>query len=152
MRTGVALTVLVVASLTALNCGPTDRGSAMGFLTDIARAPPDCGDGRAIVAIAVGSDRVKLNVEGPMELRTAVTRLRQVLRYRAEKLVFITAEANVAFGEFASLLDAVWPEVQIVSIVTPRIAAEASRTHCLAPSCGSCSDMLRGRSGSALRR
>jgi hypothetical protein len=64
----------------------------------------------------------------------AAQRLREVMSTRAEKVVFVKAEADVSWGEFVELVDHVWPEVDVVSILTPQVEMLARRTHCLSTS------------------
>jgi hypothetical protein len=135
------LSIMANVYSAACNEGPKTRG----FMIDIATAPESCGDGRNIVAIAVGSRRARLNGEADVPITELVPRLHEVLSYRAEKLVYVAAEADVSWGEFLELLDRVWPEADLVSIVTPEVKALAQRRYCLAPSCGQCIKLLSTR-------
>jgi len=65
-------------------------------------------------------------------------RLHEVLRYHAEKVVYVTAGAGVSWGEFLQVVDRVWPEADIVSIITPQVQAQHS--FCIGPSCGQCTE------------
>jgi hypothetical protein len=113
-------------------------GAPKGFIVDLATAGVSCGDGRVIVAFAIGRHRVKLNAEPDVSFPEGVQRLREVMTHRAEKVVYVKAEADVSWEEFLELLDDVWPEVSVVSILTPQVEATARRTHCLGLSCRDC--------------
>jgi biopolymer transport protein ExbD len=113
-------------------------GTAKGFMVDLATSAESCGDSRTIVAVAVGRHRAKLNAEPDATFPEVVQRLREVMSYRAEKVVYVKAEAEVSWGEFLELVGDVWPEVNAVSILTPQVEAMARRTYCLGPSCRDC--------------
>lgn len=111
---------------------------ATGFLVDVATAPESCGDGSNIVAIAIGDARARLNGEATIALEQLGARVREVLSYRAEKLVYVTAEAKVQWGDFIAVVERVSPEADVVSIITPEVERLARHRFCLAPSCGRC--------------
>jgi hypothetical protein len=108
-----------------------------------ATAIPSCPyseeDGRNLVAIAIGRHRARLNVEPDWKISEVALRLREVLSYRAEKMVYVKAEMGVSWGEFLELVDHVWPEADVVSIITPQV--DLRRRYCLAPSCGACTTL-----------
>ena len=122
-----------------------NRGNeqSRGFPVDLAVSQESCGDGRTIVAVAIGGHRARPNAEPDAAFPKVVQRLREVMSYRAEKVVYIKAEPQVPWTEFLELVDYVWPEVQVVSILTPQVEAMARRTLCLSPSCRDCT----GRGG-----
>jgi len=72
-------------------------------------------------------------------------RLRAVSKNRAEKVVYIKAEAGVSWGEFMELLDNVRPEVEIISLLTHQVERSSHGHLCLAPSCGDCARLRRLR-------
>jgi hypothetical protein len=120
---------------------------ANGYILDVAKVPaPDplvavhqlCGDARYIIATARGNGRVRVNEEAEMSLDQFVLRIRGVLRYRAEKLVYVTGEPQASWRDFMGMVDRVWPEADVVSIMTPEVERLARQQHCLAPSCGRC--------------
>jgi hypothetical protein len=59
--------------------------------------------------------------------------LREALRYRAEKVVYVEAEPGVTWGEFLTLVDHVWTEADVVSLITPQVDALARKSICLTP-------------------
>jgi hypothetical protein len=107
-------------------------------MVDLATSGESCGDGSLIVAAAIGGHRAKLNAEPDRTFSETVQRLREVMSYRAERIVYVRAETGVSWGEFMELVDDVWPEVNVVSILTPRVEAVLHRTYCLGPSCRDC--------------
>jgi len=109
--------------------------ASRGFRVDVATSPESCGDGRNIVATALGGHRARLNSEPDRETALAAQRVRTVLSTRAEKLVYVKADADVTWGEFMELVDHVWPETGVVSILTPGVESSARRNGCLEPSC-----------------
>jgi hypothetical protein len=109
-----------------------------GFRVDLAKSQETCGDGRSIVAVAIGGHRARLNAERDAAFPKVAQRLREVMSYRAEKVLYIKAEPQVPWTEFLELVDQVWPDVQVVSILTPQVEAMARRTLCLSPSCRDC--------------
>jgi hypothetical protein len=120
------------------------RLPAVGFLVDVASAPTSCGDGSHIVAIAMGNGRARLNAEPVVSLDQLDLRLREVLSYRAEKLVYVTAEPQASWADFLVMVSRVWPEADVVSLLTPEVDRLRRQRYCLAPSCGPC-DELRSR-------
>lgn len=134
---GIGLIVYSVA------CGKK-RSSSVGFLVDVASAPTSCGDGRNIVAIAMGNGKARLNSEPAVWLDQLVLRLREVLKYRAEKLVYVTAEPQTSWADFLVMTSRVWPEAGVISLVTSDVERLARQRHCLATSCWPC-DELRSR-------
>lgn len=140
----VAVTVMLAFALVLFAFG-TRRPPSAGFMIDIATAPEHCGDGRYIVASAVGNHRVTLNPDPSFDIRELPSRLRESLKYRAEKLVFVRAEPGISFGEFVQLVDAVRPEAEIISLITPQVEVLARARYCLAPSCGPCNDLRSSR-------
>jgi hypothetical protein len=114
-----------------------------------------CGDSRYIVATAAKNARVRLNAEAEVSLDQLVLRLREVLRYRAEKLVYVKGEPDASWADFIGMIDRVWREpkaailmreAEVVSIITPEVDRLARQQYCLAPSCGRCEN-LRSFSG-----
>jgi hypothetical protein len=115
-------------------------------MLDIARAR-ECGadDFRLIIATAIGSHRVHFGAEPDRTISEFALRLREVMSVRAEKLTYVKADAGVSWEKFMELLDVVWPEADVVSIVTPQVAALAHGGYCLTPSCGYCVKLRRFR-------
>lgn len=107
-------------------------------MIDLATSPKRCGDGREMVAVAISGHRVQLNAEPDAPLPTVVPQLHDIMRTRAEKVVYVAAEPALPWGEFVDLVDSLWPEVDVVSLVTPQVETEARRTFCIRPSCRDC--------------
>jgi hypothetical protein len=107
-------------------------------MLDVAASPNWCGDGSDIVAVALGGHRARLNIEPETTIADATQRLHEIMSYRAEKVVFVRAEKDVSWEEFVELVDAVWPEANVVSILTRQVALLARRNICLVPSCRDC--------------
>jgi biopolymer transport protein ExbD len=140
----VAVAVMLTLAL-VIFVSSTRRLPTAGFMIDIATAPEHCGDGRETVASAAGNDRVTLNSDPSLDIREFLPGLRETLKHRAEKLVYVRAEPGVSFGEFVQLVDAVRPEAGIVSLITPQVGVLARARYCLAPSCGLCRDPRSSR-------
>lgn len=71
------LLALCIVALIAFASEPS------AFIVAIADAPAQCGDGRVIVAKALGNGRIKLNAEPEASMDEAVSRIHEVMRYRA---------------------------------------------------------------------
>jgi hypothetical protein len=56
------------------------------------------------------------------------------MKYRAERVVYLAAEPGVAWKDVLALVQRVWNEAEVISIVTPKIAELAQRRICLTPS------------------
>ena len=101
-----------------------------------APAPESCGDGRQILAVAIAGNRVKLNAKPDVPDDEGVSRLREVLSTRAEKVVWIKGSPGITWGEFINLVDDVWPDTAILSLLTPPVEALVlERRSCLDTSC-----------------
>jgi len=135
-RTAAILSALLLTLFTAACSG--SHKAAEGFMLGIATAPASCMDNvRIVIATATSSHRARLNTEPELPIAEVSPRLREVMRYRAERVVYVRADADVSWGEFVELVDHVWPEADVVSLITPQVDAEARRTICLSP-CGNC--------------
>jgi hypothetical protein len=97
----------------------------------LATSPEWCGDSRDIIAVAIGGHRARLNIESDMPISELVGRLRRIMSYRVDKAVYVEAEPDASWGEFLELVSAVWPEVDVEVIVTPRVWESAQRNGCL---------------------
>ncbi len=134
MRTGISGASSTLALiLFCLGCVP-ERGPPKGFFIDVASSAAPCGESRNIVATAVGEEKARLNAEGDAPIPEVCRKMREVLKHRAEKVVYVRAEADVTWGEFMVLVDQVWPETDVVSILTPKTEAMVRLTLCLHPS------------------
>ena len=122
-------------------CNRAKETTSRGFLIDIATSPKRCGDGRNVVATAIGHHQVKLNQGDAIEIPEVAPRLREIFKYRAERLLYVRAEPGVPFAECIELIDAAWPEVEITSLITPQVEAQARKSYCLSPSCVPCTTL-----------
>ena len=130
--------VILSTSVLFLCCAACtrDTGPAKGIIIDVASSSAPCGDSpRTLVATAIGAHKARLNQEPVAAIPEVCRRLREVLSYRAEKVVYVNAEAEVPWEDFMELVDNVWPETDVVSILTPEVEVLGRRTHCLHPSC-----------------
>jgi biopolymer transport protein ExbD len=119
-----------------------EKDATQGIIVDLPSASAPCGDAsRELVATAIGRHRARLNEEPDATIPEVCRRLQEVLVYRAEKVVYVNAAADVSWGEFMELIDHVWPETNVVSILTPKAEALARQTGCLYPSCRDCSKL-----------
>jgi hypothetical protein len=107
-------------------------------MLDVATAPESCGDGHELVATAVGNQKGRLNRGADVPIVELARLIREELRYHSMKHVYIAAESQVSWGEFMMLVDHLWPDSEVISILTPNVEALAVQRVCLAPSCGEC--------------
>jgi hypothetical protein len=103
-----------VASVLSVACNRSD-GPETGFHMDLASAPEHCGDGRPIVAIAMGNGRARINDDQPFDVNELP-----------------------ATSEVVKMIDAVYPQADVTSILTPKVAALFRERFCLEVSCGLC--------------
>lgn len=125
-----------------VSCRP-DQKSADGFTVDLARAPKSCRDGPCVVAIAVGMHKARLNAEPETDIAELGSKSRRIHSTRAETLSFVMADSNTSWGDFLELVDQVWPESEVVSLITPQVDVLARRRLCLDPTCGNCEKLVR---------
>jgi hypothetical protein len=122
---------------------------AHGYILDLATAPSPqpleplhsrCGDLRYLIATATVNGRARLNGE-EMPLDELAIRIRGALHYRAFKLVYVNGDARASWSDFITMVDRIWPEAEVVSLITPEVERLAGLQHCLAPSCGQCEEL-----------
>jgi hypothetical protein len=123
--------------LSSVGHGQENKAGKAYFL-DLATAPESCGDGRILIVTAIGSHRAKLDTEPAMAIAQIGPRLRALMQYRPETIVYVEAQSGISWGEFLDLLDQIRPEAEMTSLVTHRIDTLFRRYLCLAPSCGDC--------------
>jgi hypothetical protein len=140
-------TELLSISVLILCCAACshENVSTKGLMVDVATSPRTCGDGREIIAVALRGHRARLNSEPDAAIREVARRLHEVMSYRAEKVLYVKAEADVSWGEFLEFVDQVLPEVDFVSILTPQVEELARRSDCLSPSCRVCTKLREFR-------
>jgi len=109
-----------------------------GFLIDIAAAPESCGDGWNIVATLLSNHTVQVNSAAPIEMAALPTTLRGIFKTRAERVLFLRAAPEVPFQVIVDLIGKVQPEVDIISLITPKVEERVRTNHCLVPGCGAC--------------
>ncbi len=104
------------------------RNPARALALDIAvPGRQTCSDDRrVIVAVAMGGGRAGLNADGVRTLPEFRKRLHEVMGYRADKAVFVRAEPGVRWSEFIEMVGQVWPETDVVSLLTGSVAAQAN--------------------------
>lgn len=129
--------LLLGVALVSLSCTPAIVPQR-GIMIDIASSPERCGDGREEVAVAIGHGSVKLNSEPAGSLSEVARTLGELMSLRAEKVIFVKAESDARWGEFVEMVDRLWPEVNVISIVTPRVEVLARQRGCISPSCRDC--------------
>ena len=145
MRTNSVSLAVVLALTLAVVVFSTVCLPSAGFMIDIATTRAYCGDGRIIVATAVGNHRAALNSDPGVDIGEFRSSLRKALSTRAEKPVYVRAEPGISFGEFVEFVAAVRPEAEIISLITRRVEALPSARYCLEPSCGACIDPRSAR-------
>jgi hypothetical protein len=57
--------------------------------------------------------------------------VRERLRTRAFKVLFLRSDPKVTFGDFAEFVDEVQSEATVLSLITPQVEQRAQQTHCL---------------------
>jgi hypothetical protein len=58
-----------------------------------------------VIARALGSGRVKLNEERETSIEEAVSRIHEVMSYRAEKVIYVEAVTGASWAEFLEFVD-----------------------------------------------
>jgi len=94
-----------------------DRYENRSVIVDVATLLEFCGDSRDIVVSATGKHRARLNGEYEGTIVEVTRKIHEIMLDRAEKVVFVKAEAGVSWGELLKLVDHVRPEVDVVSIL-----------------------------------
>lgn len=128
----------VIVVILCCACCTVGHEPTKGFVVDVATSPASCGDGSQIVATATGKRSARLNAGPDLAIAEIRHQVRVEMSYRAEKVVFVRANAGLSWGEFLELVDELWPEVEVVSLLTPQV--ESHRTSCLSPSCRDCTN------------
>jgi hypothetical protein len=142
------ITAIAVAAAILWCAACTRREKAKALFVDLASSSAPCGDDpRWLVVTAVGGHRGRLNGYADAPIAELRQQLREVLKYRAEKVVYLSAEGNTHWGDFIDLVEQVWPETNVVSVLTPEVARQSKRTYCLHPSCRDCGDLGGFRPG-----
>jgi hypothetical protein len=83
---------------------------------------------------------VQVNTHTPIEIAALSAKLHTIFKRRAERVIFVEADPEVSFQEFADLVGIVQPMVGLVSWVAPEVAERVRVTHCLVPGCGACTN------------
>ncbi len=134
----ISLVIRASVAMLVLCSAACHYGSAVskGFIVDLAavEVSTTCGD-NSVVAVAIGRHRAKLNAEPDVAFSEAIRGLHEVMTHRVERIVYVKAEPDVFWGEFLELVDNVWPEVNVVSILTPQVEARGT---CPGLSCRDC--------------
>ncbi len=73
-----------------------------------------------------------------VSISDCVSHVRNRLRTRADGVVFVSAEPGVSYGDFIELVDAVYPDVRIASMMTSKVEMLSRKHLCLALSCWPC--------------
>jgi hypothetical protein len=81
----------------------------------------------------VGRGRARLNTEPPGSFAATVHRVRDVMRVRVERIVYVRAEDDVPWREFMVLVSQLSGEADLISLFSHR--AESVATCGLEPSC-----------------
>ena len=77
-------------------------------------------------------------MEPTIPLTEAAHRLHNIMSFQAQKVVYVKADADASWGDFVEMVDRLWPETDIVSMLTPRVEALGAQRYCLSPSCRDC--------------
>lgn len=97
-----------------------------GFTLDIATAPTECGDARYVIVTVEPNHTVNLHAYGHHVPTTDLrSRLDEIFRTRAERVMWLRGEPNVRVEQVAAVIDAASPVVEIISLLTPGVEAEA---------------------------
>jgi hypothetical protein len=126
-----AFMVCVAAIVGLKDIGPGSPTS--GFLLDLAATVQCYGDNSQVVATVHGNHQAQLNVNPAFDVADARKVIRDRLRTRAEKSIYLRANSDVAFEDVVEFLDAVRPEAEVISLITPHVEQQrALRGGCLA--------------------
>jgi biopolymer transport protein ExbD/biopolymer transport protein TolR len=82
-----------------------------------------CEDGRLIIVRVLTNGKVNLNNEVEMRPSELGDRLNQIFRTRAERVLFIEADADLPVSSVAGVIDISQSQVDRVVIVTPTVEA-----------------------------
>jgi hypothetical protein len=91
-------------------------GVSRGFYLRVARLAPCGADDRRIVVLqALHGGKFRINVDD-VGIAELAGRLESIFMTRAERFVYITAEADIPFGNVAELIDVAATQVDDVAL------------------------------------
>jgi len=92
-------------------------GGSHGFRLRVADLAP-CGtdDRRIVVLQALHGDRLRINME-ETNIRELSGKLETIFRTRAERVVFVTAEADIPFSRVAGVIDVASTQVDRIALL-----------------------------------
>ena len=67
-----------------------------------------CGDAYEIVVAALGNHQFRINENFGLNRNELVRRLNDIMKYRADKVIFLWSEPEISYGDFIELTDAVY--------------------------------------------
>jgi biopolymer transport protein ExbD len=102
------------------------KHSSTGFAVSIAKTEP-CGpdDRRIFVLQVIDAGRLRLNHDD-LSFEELPKRLEEAFRTRAVRNLLFMANTDLPFSEITAALDAARPQVDYISIVTPKVANSAA--------------------------
>lgn len=95
-------------------------GSRQGVMVGIAQRVEE-GECRTVVAHVLANGAIRLNLEPELKRTELAARLHEIFRTRAERLLFVKADPEVAFQDVADVIEIAQSEVQHVAILTPEV-------------------------------
>jgi biopolymer transport protein ExbD len=97
----------------------------------IADATNVCGDSHTLVVTALGKHSFAINDSGALNIATLISRLNDQLQYRAEKVLFLSAEPGASYSDFIEMTNAIYHPDVSVSLLTRHVRASAQDDGCL---------------------
>jgi|ERR1035438_472025 biopolymer transport protein ExbD len=92
-----------------------------GLMTKIGIKRSDCGDMSRTIVVHVGkSGQASLNGEA-IKAGQLESRLHAIFSLRAERLLFLSADPDVAFADVAPVVDLAQGQVDYVALLTPKV-------------------------------
>ncbi|MEP7367228.1 MAG: hypothetical protein ABI972_28535 [Acidobacteriota bacterium] len=114
-----------------------------GIFVKIAIRPDFCGDDDRPVILRVGPQGALKLYRQPVTLNQIPDRLREIMRYRAHRVMYVAGDLEVAYGEVLSAIDVSSAYVDYVAILTPAVGN--SEGDCLGIKLGQFRDEVDGQ-------
>jgi hypothetical protein len=96
-----------------------------------------------VVVVASGGHTAMLNGRSPAPIAEVIASVHKAMGSRAEKVVYIGAGVDASYGDFIELVDGLWPEAEVLSVLTSRVKALVRENNCIDHSCRDCNGLRR---------
>jgi biopolymer transport protein ExbD len=117
--------------------------SSEGVFVKIAIRPGFCGDGDRPVILRAGPQGALKLYRQPVTLDQIPNRLREIMRHRAHRVMYVTGDHEVVYGEVLRAIDVSSAYVDFVAILTPAVGN--SEGDCLGIKLGPFRDEVYGQ-------